>query len=75
MTTYQSQEDLSKYASASDASILQQGAVPKRTFTLKSSVADSHARTVAALDAPIAPKEVNNWYTYFIAIGESRVTH
>lgn len=68
MTTYQSQEDLSKYASASDASVLGPSAAPKRTFTLKSSVADSHARTVAALDAPPAPSEVNNAYVYFIGL-------
>ncbi|KAK4050195.1 hypothetical protein OIO90_005177 [Microbotryomycetes sp. JL221] len=67
---YNSQSDpsLAKYDSAASASVaeLSRGGPPKRTFTLKSSVADSHAKTVAALDAPDAPKEVENWYTYFI---------
>lgn len=47
------------------------GAKPSRTFTMKSSVADSHARTVAALHAPDVPSEVNNFQTYFIGVSES----
>lgn len=49
----------------------QVGKAPQRTFTLKSSVADSHARTVAALHAPDVPSEVNNFQTYFIGVSES----
>lgn len=49
----------------------QVGKTPQRTFTLKSSVADSHARTVAALHAPDVPSEVNNFQTYFIGVSES----
>ncbi|ORY76871.1 and other transporter-domain-containing protein [Leucosporidium creatinivorum] len=58
---------LQKYES--EASILEQtSGRPARTFTMKSSVADSHARTVAALHAPDVPSEVNNFQTYFIGV-------
>ncbi|KAM0790229.1 hypothetical protein ACM66B_005541 [Microbotryomycetes sp. NB124-2] len=68
MTTYrtQSESSLAKYESGSTGVPELSRGAPKRTFTLKSSVADSHAKTVAALDAPDAPKEVNNWFTYFV---------
>lgn len=67
--TQSSDTDLLKYQSTetSIAELSKRGP-QKRSFTLKSAVSDSHSKTVAALDAPDAPKEVANWYVYFIGV-------
>ena len=64
----------STFTSQSDMSSIQkgEGSTPglKKSFTMKSSVSDSHAKTFAAVQstAPPVPKEVNNFGTYLIAI-------
>lgn len=71
MSGYRSQSpdaSLQKWDSEMTNEVTQ--AAPRRTFTMKSSVADSHARTVAALHAPDTPKEVNNFGTYLIGVSE-----
>jgi hypothetical protein len=73
MSSYPEAE-LLKYQSANTS--IMESAMPapraRRAFRMNSAVADSHARTVAALHAPEAPKEVNNFWTYFIGISTSR---
>ncbi|SDA01398.1 BZ3500_MvSof-1268-A1-R1_Chr10-1g02626 [Microbotryum saponariae] len=61
-------DSLAKYES-SEVSVAQASkSGPKRSYTLSSNVADAHARTVAKLNAPPAPKEVNNALVYLIGI-------
>ena len=67
-------DSLHKYNS-SDISFAEPPRASKRIFTLKSSVSDSHARTVAEINAPDEPKEANNVLVYFIAVSELDYRH
>ena len=70
MSGYRTHDDSSLAKYDSEVSSMPGAAQPKRTFTLKSSVADNHARTVAALHAPDTPKEVNGFQVYLIGISK-----
>ena len=58
----------------SESSSLRKDGLPtpgiKKSFTMKSTVSESHAKTLAAVNssAPPTPKEVNNLRTYLIAV-------
>lgn len=75
MSGYRTNDDSSLAKYDSEVSSAQGApAAPRRAFTLKSNVADNHARTVAALHAPETPSEVNNPYVYIIGVSESSPT-